>query len=89
MIQIIKDVQTRFLSFIIISFIVSIFIWYHISCFNNVYTHMKEEWLIFSILIIACIQIISLITSLIETILRFLSFRFKSEKLYKLSLIFS
>ena len=89
MIQIIKDVQTRFLSFIIISFIVSIFIWYHISCFNNVYTHMKEEWLIFSILIIVCIQIISLITSLIETILRFLSFRFKSEKLYKLSLIFS
>ena len=89
MIQIIKDIQKRFLSFIIISFIISVFIWYHISCFNNVYTHMKEEWLIFSILIIACIQIISLITSLIETILRFLSFRFKSEKLYKLSLIFS
>ena len=89
MIQILKDIQKRYLSFIVISLIISVFIWYHISCFNNVYQHMKEEWLIFSVLIIVCIQIISLIKSLIETILRFLSFRFKSEKLYKLSLIFS
>ena len=89
MIQIVKDIQKRFLSFIIISFIISVFIWYHISCFNNVYTHLKEEWLIFSILIIVFVQIISFLTSLIETILRFLSFRFKSEKLFKLSLLFS
>ena len=89
MVEIIKDLQKRFLSFIIITFIVSVFIWYHISCFNNVYTHMKKEWLVFSILIIICVQILSVITCLIETILRFLSFRFKSEKLFKLSLIFS
>jgi len=89
MVQIIKDLQKRFLSFIIVSFIVSILIWYHISCFNNVYKHMKKEWLVFSILIIVCIQLLSLVTCLIETILRFLSFRFKSEKLFKLSLIFS
>jgi hypothetical protein len=89
MVQIIKDLQKRFLSFIIVSFIVSVFIWYHISCFNNVYKHMKDEWLVFSILIIVCIQLLSLVTCLIETILRFLSFRFKSEKLFKLSLIFS
>ena len=50
---------------------------------------MKDEWLVFSILIIVCIQLLSLVTCLIETILRFLSFRFKSEKLFKLSLIFS
>ena len=43
MVEIIKDLQKRFLSFIIITFIVSVFIWYHISCFNNVYTHMKKE----------------------------------------------
>ena len=89
MVEIIKDLQKRFLSFIIITFIVSVFIWYHISCFNNVYTHMKKEWLVFSILIIICVQILSVITCLIETILIFLSFRFKSEKLFKLSLIFS
>ena len=89
MIQIIKDLEKRFLSFIIISFIISVFIWYHISCFNNIYSHMKKEWLIFSVLIIVCIQVLSLITSFIETVLRFLSFRFKSEKLFKLSLLLS
>ena len=89
MVQIVKNIQKRFLSFIIISFIISVFIWYHISCFNNVYKHMKKEWLVFSVLIIVCVQIISLLTSLLETILRFLSFRFKSEKMFKLSLIFS
>jgi len=89
MVQIVIDIQKRYLSFIIVSFIVSVFIWYHISCFNNVYKHMKGEWLVFSILIIVCIQLLSIVTSLVETILRFLSFRFKSEKLYKLSLIFS
>lgn len=89
MIQIIKDIEKRYLSFIIISFIISVFIWYHLSCFNNIYPHMQEEWIIFSILIISCVQILSLVTSLIETILRFLSFRFKNEKIFKLSLIFS
>ena len=89
MIQIIKDIEKRNLSFIIVSFIISIFTWYHISCFNNIYPHMKKEWLIFSILIIACIQLLSLLTYLLETIIRYLSFRFKSEKLFKLSLLFS
>ena len=50
---------------------------------------MQEEWLIFSLLIILSVQILSLLASLAETILRFLSFRFKSEKLFKLSLILS
>ena len=89
MMQIIKDLEKRYLSFIIISFIISLFILYHITCFNNIYPHMKKEWLIFSVLIIVCVQIISLIKSFIETILRFMSFRCKSEKLFKLSLIFS
>ena len=89
MMQIIKDLEKRYLSFIIISFIISLFILYHITCFNNIYPHMKKEWIIFSVLIIVCVQIISLIKSFIETILRFMSFRCKSEKLFKLSLIFS
>ena len=89
MIQIIKELQNKYISFIIVSFVISIFIWYHISCFNNIYSHMKKEWLIFSVLIIVCIQVISLLTSFLEAILRFMSFRCKSEKLFKLSLLFS
>jgi hypothetical protein len=89
MTQIIKDLEKKYTSFIVISFIILLFTWYHISCFNHIYIHMKKEWIIFSILIIVCVQILSLLTSLAETIIRFLSFRFKNEKLFKLSLFFS
>ena len=88
-IQIIKDIQGRYFTFIIICFIISLFTWYHLYCFNNIYPHMQSEWLVFSVLIIVCIQALSLLSSLLETILRFISFRFKSEKLFKLSLLFS
>ena len=89
MVQIIKDINKRYISFIIISFIILLFTWYHLYCFNNIYPHIQKEWLIFSILIIVCVQILSLISSFMETIIRFLSFRFKSEKLFKLSLLLS
>jgi len=89
MIQIIKDLEKRYKSFIIISFIILVFTWYYISCFNNIYPHMKKEWIIFSVFIIISVQILSLITRFMETLIRFLGYKFKSEKLFKLSLIFS
>ena len=89
MIQTMKDILKRFIILIIISFITSVFILYYISCFNNVYPHMKKEWIIFSVFVVLCVLFLSLVKSLIETILRFLSFKFKSEKLFKLSLLFS
>ena len=85
MIQIIKDIYKRYLTFIIITFVILLFTWYHLYCFNNIYPHMQKEWLVFSALIILSVQVLSLLASLAETILRFLSFRFKSEKLFKLS----
>ena len=89
MIQIIKDLEKRYKSFIIISFIILVFTWYYISCFNNIYPHMKKEWIIFSVFIIISVQILSLITRFMETLIRFLGHKLKSEKLFKLSLIFS
>ena len=89
MIQIIKDIHHRYITFIIITFVILIFTWYHLYCFNNIYPHMQKEWLVFSVLIILSVQILSILASLLETILRFLSFRFKSEKLYKLSQLLS
>ena len=88
-VQAVKNIIKRYLYFIIISFLITIFTWYHISCFNNIYPHMKNEWLIFSVLIIIFIQILSLFACLLETILRFISFRYKSEKIYKISLLLS
>ena len=89
MIQIIKDIHHRYITFIIITFVILMFTWYHLYCFNNIYPHMQKEWLVFSVLIILSVQILSILASLLETILRFLSFRFKSEKLYKLSQLLS
>ena len=87
--QVIKDMVSRFKFFIIISFIITIFTLYHISCFNGIYPHMKYEWIKSSIFIIIIMQILSVLIIFIESIARFISFRFKSEKCYKISLFLS
>ena len=87
--QMARSISKRFISFIILSFIVTIFTLYYIFCLNSVYPHMRDEWIKSSIIIILIMQIISILKCLFETILRFISFKCKSEKIYKLSLILS
>ena len=41
--QLIKNINKRYLYFIIISFIITILTWYYIFCFNNIYPHMKAN----------------------------------------------
>ena len=41
------------------------------------------------IIIIIIMQILSILACFIESILRFISFRFNTEKIYRLSLLFS
>ena len=86
---IIKRIKSGYISFIIISYFIYIFSWYCISCFNNVYRYTKKEWIYSSITIFLAIQILYMIFSFIETIIRFLSFKMKSEKLFKISKIFN
>ena len=50
---------------------------------------MRDEWIKSSIIIIIIMQILSLLECLLETIIRFISFKCKSEKIYKLSLLLS
>ena len=83
-----KSIIKKINILILINFIIVIFTWYYISCLNNVYPHMKYEWLISSIIIIAICQILPFIFSFLETCVRFLSFKMKSEKVFKLSLLF-
>ena len=47
---------------------------------------MKIEWIKSSVLIIILIHILYIVVILIETLLRFISFELKSEKLYKASI---
>ena len=87
--KVIKMIKIRYALFIVSTFIISIFVQYYIFCFNNIYPHMKKEWIKSSILIIFIMQIIYCLESLLETTLRFISFKLKSEKIYKISLMLS
>ena len=85
--KVIKNIMSRNNFFIIFSFVVSIFILYYVLCFNNVYPSMKEEWIISSIIILASMQILSILQSFLGASIRFISFKCKSEKIYKISLL--
>ena len=87
--QIIRGIQRRNKLFIILSFFIIIITFYYIFCFNNIYVHMRNEWIKSSIIIIIVMQILSILACLLEAILRFISFRCKSEKIYKISLLLS
>ena len=87
--KIIKDVQRRNILFIIISFLIIIFTLYYAFCFNNVYPHTIIEWIKSSIIIIIIMQIKSILACFFEVIFRFISFKCKSEKIYKISLLIS
>lgn len=83
---IMKEIKWRYNIFIILTLVISFFSWYYISCFNNIYPYTKIEWIKSSILIIIFIYIISIIITLVETLLRFISFEIKSERMYRASL---
>ena len=87
--KIFKSIKRRYVFFIIISFIISLITLVHISCFNIVYSHLKFEWIIFSVIIIVFMQIFSVLVCLFHSILRFISFKCKSEKIYKISYLIS
>ena len=87
--QIIKNIKSRYNLFVLITFIIAIFVWYYVFCFNNIYPSMKIEWIITSVIIIFVMQIIYFLKLLLESCIRFLSLKYKSEKLFKLSLFLS
>ena len=85
----VKDIKRRYIIFIIITFLITIFTWIHISCFNIVYPHLKWEWFLFSVIIIIFMQMLSVLLCFLQASLRFISFKCKSEKIYKISYLIS
>ena len=83
--KLIKKLKKRYLSFVIVVFGLSICFWYYLSCFNYVYYYTQIDWIKSSVVIIIIMQIVSVVTSLAETILRFTSFYFRSEKIFRVS----
>ena len=82
---VIKEIETRYYSFIFLVLFILIISLYYLICFNYVYPHMQIEWIKSSIIIFIILQILSILTCFLETILRYLSFHYKSERIYKLS----
>ena len=88
-VNIIIDIKNRYLSFIIVVFVLLFLSFYYLLCFNYVYPKSQLEWIKASITIFIIIQILSILKCLLETCLRFLSFYCESEKLFKISKLFA
>ena len=87
--NLINTLKTRYISFIIVVFVLLLISLYYLLCFNYVYPKTQIEWVKSSIAIIIIIQILSILQILLEAILRFLSFKCESEHLFKFGKIFS
>ena len=74
-----------YLAFIIFVSIILLISSYYLLCFNYVYPKTQIEWIKCSITIMIVMQIISFLKCLVITGLRYLSFKIKSEKMYKVS----
>jgi hypothetical protein len=86
---IIQKIKVRNRNFVILSYFVTILSWFYVSCFNNVYNYTQREWIKSSIFFFILIQFSYILYSFIESVIRFISFKCKSENIYELSTIFS
>ena len=80
----VTNIKKRYISFISICLFISIISWYYVSCFNSSYPGVQIEWIKSSITIMIIMQILSGLIVILEAILRSISFKFESEKLYKI-----
>ena len=84
-----KKIKKRYIIFILVCYCIAIISWYYVSCFNNVYKGVKIEWIKSSITIIIIMQLLSILIVFLDAILREISFKCKSERIYKLRQLLS
>ena len=82
----IKNLKIKFIILIVISIIITIFSFIYISCFNIVYPYIKSEWIKTSVFILIIMQILNLLSTLLGTCCRYISFKVNNLKLFRLSL---
>ena len=80
----INDIKKRNIAFIVIASVILIISFFYLLCFNYVYPYSQVEWIKSSITIVIIMQILSFLKCLLQSGLRFLSFKLNSEKLYKI-----
>ena len=84
-----KDIERRFIGLIILSALLTVICFIYISCFNIAYPYIKKEWIKSSLFVLILMQIINLLVTFIQSLLRYMSIKCNSEKLFKLSQIFA
>ena len=84
-----NDINKSYKRFIVVNYLIILFTWYYIFCFNNVYQNTGLNWIKSSLFIIALIQLLSLIYIFIKSFLRFISIICQSESIFKISNILS
>ena len=80
----INDLKKRYFAFISVVSIILIISFFYLLCFNYVYPYSQIEWIKSSITIMIIMQILSVLKCFLETSMRFLSYKFRNEKLYKI-----
>ena len=80
-----KSIVKMYIAFIIFAFIILLISFYYLLCFNYVYPKTQVEWLKCSITIIIVMQLLSVLRCILQTSLRYLSFKLNSSKIYKIS----
>ena len=81
----INSMKNKYNAFIIFEECIYGLCLYYIICFNSIYPNMQIEWIKSSIFIFIIRQILSVIQCLLVSILRFISLRTESEKIFKIS----
>jgi len=83
-----KKIQKNYNYFIFITMSITLFSWYYISCFNNIYHNTEYEWIISSLLFMIVTLMINALSAFLETVFRYLSFKCENDHIYKFSLYF-
>jgi hypothetical protein len=85
MAELMSDLKKRYIAFISVVSVILIISTFYLLCFNYVYPYSQIEWIKSSITIVIIMQALSTLKCIFETSLRFLSYKLRSEKLYKIS----
>ena len=82
-----KTIRNRFISFFAVVFLIYFFSFLYVISFNYVYHFTQYEWIKSSIFYFIIIELLILLICLLSVAIRKLSFKSKSEKLFKLSIM--
>ncbi len=84
-----KSYKIKVALFFSFSILFSVFSIIYICCFNIVYSYTRNEWIKSSIFIFISLEvIINCILTFVKAVLRYMAIKFKSESIFKLSLLF-